>query len=169
MDFDTSALLLAWLAIAVLALAMAGLLRQVVILRTAMLPPAAGRMGPAIGSPAPQLPGIDYTEKWTVLLFADEECESCRSILSAMGAAGESTSMAEVVVLFKAGANGHRVDPERLFVNQGDLFDRLGVAVTPFAVLVDSDARIAAAEPLGSAAMLSEFRAFGTRTEGRPV
>jgi hypothetical protein len=166
MDFETSALVLAWLAIAVLAFAMAGLLRQVILLRAALLAPAAARLGPMIGSPAPALPGIDYTGKRTVLLFADEHCESCRSILGALDPAPEKP---DVVVLFKAGANGQPVAPERLFVHQSELFDRLGVDITPFAVMVGGDARIAAAEPLGSPAMLDDFRALGARTENRPA
>lgn len=169
MDFDTSAILLAWIAIAVLAFAMAGLLRQVVLLRAALIAPGAGRIGPIIGSPAPALPGIEYVGKQTVLLFADDECESCRSIIGGLGAEPENSLKAEVVVLYKGHANGQPVAPQRLFVQQSELFDQLGVNITPFAVMVDGDARIAAAEPLGSAAMLDEFRGYGTRTENRPA
>lgn len=169
MDFESSALVLAWLAIAVLALAMAGLLRQLVLLRTAVIAPAAGGLGPVFGSPAPVLPGIDYTGRRTVLLFADDECESCRSIVDALDSTGRNTSNPAVVVLFKAGAPAQPAAPERQFVHQRELFDRLGVNVTPFAVMVDGDARIVAAEPLGSAPMFDEFRANGARTESRPA
>jgi hypothetical protein len=167
MDFDTSAILLAWLAIAVLAFAMAGLLRQVVLLRSALAGSEAGGLGPGIGAPAPALPGIEYAGRRTVLLFADDKCESCRSILDALAAESEDPSMADVVVLFSGSANGHAVAPERLFVQQSELFDRLAVNVTPFALMVDADSRIVAAEPVGSAAMLDEFRTYGARTEIR--
>ena len=167
MDFDSSALVLAWVAIAVLAFAMAGLLRQVVLLREALMAVHGGGLGPVIGRPAPVLPGIDYSGKTTVLLFADDECESCQSILGALSTAADDLGAADVVVLFRVGANGHPVTPDRVFVNQSELFDQLGVNVTPFGVMVDGDARIAAAEPIGSVAMLDEFRAYAATTENR--
>jgi hypothetical protein len=167
MDFDTSAILLAWLAIAVLAFAMAGLLRQVVFLRSALAGSDAGALGPAIGASAPALPGIEYAGTRTVLLFADDGCESCRSILDALASEPDDPSMADVVVLFSGSANGHALAPDRLFVQQSELFDRLAVNVTPFALMVGADSRIVAAEPVGSVEMLDEFRSYGTRTETR--
>lgn len=163
MDFETSALILAWLAIALLALAMAGLLRQVALLRGQS--GTAIRLGPAIGQRAPELRGIDYAANETCLLFADTECESCRSIVEDLRARGDDSSLPEVVVLYRGSANGGRLAPERVFSHQEQLFERFGVSATPVGVMVDRSGRVVAAEALGSTAMFYEFCAGPTRAQ----
>jgi hypothetical protein len=55
MTFSTTALLLTWVAIGVLALAVSGLLRQIHVLMALARPAATNPVGPAVGSSVPSL------------------------------------------------------------------------------------------------------------------
>ncbi|MEU8121360.1 hypothetical protein AB0C21_21850 [Spirillospora sp. NPDC049024] len=144
MSFQNSALLLSWVAILLLALVVAGLVRQVHALSPGASRPAA--LGPAAGAPAPAFdrlgPGL--------LLFLDRDCGVCADVLAAVpsdrplhaifaGAAPEDASRPGVTVL--AG-------------EQDGLFADYRVPATPFAVLVGADGRVRAAEPVGSSEAL---------------
>lgn len=80
MTFQTSALLLSWVAILLLALVVAGLVRQVHALGQGASPRPGP--GPAPGTRAPAFerlgPGL--------LLFLDRDCGVCTDVLAAAGA-----------------------------------------------------------------------------------
>ncbi|MCO6011108.1 hypothetical protein NE236_39750 [Actinoallomurus purpureus] len=162
MSFETTALLVTWVALVLLALVVAGLVRQVhhltrgprtpdVGLATGMPAPGIDRLGPEPGRP-------------TLLLFLGDECPACHDILE------EAVGLADappIRALFLDGALD--VDPPeymRIFAGQGDLFERYQVAATPFAVLVGSDGRIRTAEPVGSVRAL---HALIAQADGRIV
>jgi len=158
MDFVTSALILAWVAILILTLAMAGLLRQVRTLSSNRTPQR--QLGPSIGTEAPPLhpgdeprPGVP-----TVALFLDPGCESCdRSLDQADKLAATTLGRLRFVAVFSAAANGHRPRRVELVEHGAEAFSRYRIPLTPFGVVVDGERRIVRAAPLGSDAALDDL------------
>lgn len=156
MDFQTAALVLSWVAIALLGLAMAGLMRQVQWL-------SAGRrslqhVGPSLGSYALALPGVDYAAagRETVVVFLADDCELCRELAPqardlALATAGDDV---RVVVARVGPERPHELGMTSISEEQLGLWR---VSVTPFAVRVGRDARIVDAAPIGSAAALRDL------------
>lgn len=152
MDFEAAALVLSWLAIAMLGLAMAGLMRQVQWLT------AGGRslqhVGPMTGSHALALPGIDYgAVRETVVVFLTHDCPLCVRITPQARALALATADQDVrVVVAKVGSD-RAGDPGTTSVSE----EQLGlwqVSVTPFAVRVGNDSRVVDAGPIESPASL---------------
>lgn len=147
MSFQNSALLLSWVAILLLALVVAGLVRQVHALGQGA--PSAG-LGPAPGTAAPAFdrlgPGL--------LLFLDRDCGVCTDVLAAAGALDRPLH-----AIF-AGPPPDPGPPPGTTVLTGEqdgLFADYRVPATPFAVLVGADGRVRAAEPVGSPEALREL------------
>ncbi|MEV4677849.1 MULTISPECIES: hypothetical protein [Actinomadura] len=147
MSFQNSALLLSWVAILLLALVVAGLVRQVHALGQGA--PSAG-LGPAPGTAAPAFdrlgPGL--------LLFLDRDCGVCTDVLAAAGALDRPLH-----AIF-AGPPPDPGPPPGATVLTGEqdgLFADYRVPATPFAVLVGADGRVRAAEPVGSPEALREL------------
>jgi len=148
MSFQNSALLLSWVAILLLALVVAGLVRQVHALSRGAPEPAG--LGPAPGTPAPAFdrlgPGL--------LLFLDRDCGVCTDVLAAAGALDRPLH-----AVF-AGPPPEEGTPPGVTVLTGEqdgLFADYRVPATPFAVLVDADGRVRAAQPVGSPEALHEL------------
>ncbi|WP_067458309.1 hypothetical protein [Actinomadura macra] len=151
MSFQTSALLLSWAAILLLALVVAGLVRQVHALSQAA--PARGAhgttaLGPAAGTRAPAFdrlgPGL--------LLFVDSECGVCTDVLATAGELG-----GPLHAIFSGAAPGTPFPGTVLDGERDGLFADYGVPATPFAVLVGEDGRVRASEPVGSPEALREL------------
>lgn len=165
MSFETSALLLAWLAILLLGLAMSGILRQLNALTTGS---AQGRLqiGPVAGSAAPLIDGI--LEEWvrpSILLFIDANCSSCAQVLpefERLAAAGEGR---DFIALFRAGSNGFANRFVRVLQNQSSAFAHFRVPATPFGVAVGSTGKILGAAPVGSELLLERFVGLVGRSE----
>lgn len=131
MSFTASALLVSWVAIALLGFALAGVLARVHRLERALggeeaVPVSIGRRL--------ALPGLDAGP--ALALFVDPGCASCDRAAATM-----------------AGDHRARVvrrddDPEAFAV--------LDVRATPFAVVADADLRIVTALPVGSPTRLAE-------------
>lgn len=140
MSFQNSALLLSWAAILLLALVVAGLVRQVHALGRGASRPAG--LGPAAGAPAPAFdrlgPGL--------LLFLDRECGVCADVLAAVPAGRPLQAIFAGPPPDEAPRPGVSV----LADEQDGLFADYRVPATPFAVLVGDDGRVRAAEPVGS-------------------
>lgn len=154
MSFQNTALLLSWAAILLLALVVAGLVRQVHALsRTA--PHHTTGLGPAPGAPAPAFerlgPGL--------VLFLDAECGVCTEVLEAA-----ATLEGPLHAVF-SGPPAGGVPPGATVLpgEQDGLFAAYGVPATPFAVLVGTDGRVRAAEPVGSPEALRELTLEATR------
>lgn len=148
MDFETAALLLSWLAIALLGLAMAGLVRQVQWLT------AGGRslqhVGPTIGSYALPLAGIDYAAaRETVVVFLTADCPLCGRIAPDATALAASTAGDDVRVIVAHVGADHVGGPGTARVSEAEL-KQWRVSVTPFAVRVGSDSRVMEAAPIES-------------------
>ncbi|MBW8482181.1 hypothetical protein [Actinomadura parmotrematis] len=147
MSFQTSALLLSWVAIALLALVVAGLVRQVHALTDGA--PRRTALGPEPGAAAP---GFDRLGPG-LLLFLDRDCGVCGEVLDAADGLGRPLH----AVFSGPAADG--LAPEiTVLAGEGEgLFTDYRVPATPFAVLVDGHGRVTASEPVGSAEALREL------------
>ncbi|WP_351237322.1 hypothetical protein [Streptomyces sp. NPDC002133] len=174
MDFTTSALIASWAAIALLALVVSGLVRQVHQLSRAQ-PYRPGRVGIAPGAAAPGLDTarLDDTAgleapaledlltpgRPALLLFLDADCSTCVQVLAEAGAwtirQGQGHDGGEAVAPqllgFCAGPapqGGEGAVPVR--GGRPELFTAYDIPATPYAVVIDADGRIARSEALGS-------------------
>ncbi|GGT33560.1 TlpA family protein disulfide reductase [Streptomyces chromofuscus] len=157
MDFTTSAVIVSWAAIALLALVVSGLVRQVHQLSRAQ-PHQPGRVGIASGASAPGLdaPGLDgivSADRTTLLLFLSADCGTCVQVLAEAGAwtARQGGDVAPRVVGLYAGPaprSGEGAVP--VLGDRAELFTAYDIPATPYAVAVDVGGRIARSEPLGS-------------------
>ncbi|MEV5572773.1 hypothetical protein AB0L06_22230 [Spirillospora sp. NPDC052269] len=147
MSFQTSALLLSWVAILLLALVVAGLIRQVHALAgTGRTAPARPATGPETGAAAPGFerlgPGL--------VLFLDRDCGVCDEVLS----------LAEppLRAVFAGPAPVAAAPGVTVLANEVDgLFDDYRVPATPFAVVLTEDGRVGRAAPVGSPDSLREL------------
>jgi hypothetical protein len=162
-SFETTALLVTWVAIALLGLAMAGLVRQVHALTSGTQQSGARELGLPAGTAAPELGRLSPdADKPTALLFLDEGCGSCTAVLDevrAIVARDDKATPVAFRVIFpgpatSAGEPGGKVS---VFTNADDLFVTYRVPAAPLAVLVDPAGRIQRYAPLGSAAALHQL------------
>jgi hypothetical protein len=166
MSFQTSALILSWVAILLLALVVSGLVRQVHALTTGAVR-RPDRLGLRPGSPAPGLdllaPGRQVP---LLLLFLSDDCRTCAEVLAEAGTHADRDGVA-IRALYSgpapAAASGQ---PVRVHGDQAPLFDRYDAIATPFAVVVDRAGRVARSEPLGSRAAL---RSLLDQVDGTPA
>jgi hypothetical protein len=147
MSFETTALLVTWVALALLALVVAGLVRQVHHLTRA--PRTPDDVGLTTGMPAPHLDRlVPQPGRPTLLLFLGDECPTCHDIFEeALGLTGAPPIRA---LFFDGALDVAPPDNMLIFARQGDLFQEYQVPATPYAVLVGSDGRVRTAEPVGS-------------------
>jgi hypothetical protein len=160
--FEQSALILAWAAILLLALAMSGLMRQIHALTSGQHGGSHRAVSPATGMVAPEIPGLDAGGR-SLLLFVDRGCSSCDQALDALAASpgnGDATRAAL-----------YRGDPpptHNAFVTLGHaepIFSALGVTVTPTAVALDEQRRVIASAPAGTPALIEQFLAYINRAQ----
>ena len=155
MSFQTSALILSWIAILLLALVVSGLIRQVHAL-SAGGGRRPGSLGPPPGSPALGVGRLAPDRRWpVVLLFLSEDCRTCAEALDEAGRTGPGG--VPLRVLYAGAAPAAAADlPVGVDARQAELFERYDVIVTPFAVVVDRSGRVVSAEPVGSRAALRD-------------
>lgn len=155
MSFQVTALLLTWVALAVLALAMSGLVRQIHVLSGRR---TSSQYGPTPGTPVADFGGLPSRDgKPLLLLFASDHCESCSQLLPLLRDLSSREQWFHAAALFAESAPIPMVDGLTVIENQRDVFDRLGVAAVPFGVWCDPQRRIASSTPLGSEEALHEF------------
>ncbi|MGW1818918.1 hypothetical protein ACWCQM_35825 [Streptomyces sp. NPDC002125] len=171
MDFTTSALIASWAAIALLALVVSGLIRQVHQLSRTQ-PHRPGRVGIAPGAQAPGLDaarpgpagldGLLAPGRVALLLFLDADCRTCGQVLAEAGAwtARQADDAATPQVLGLYANSGPKGDagsgPEGVEGavpvrdHRPELFAAYDIPATPYAVVIDPERRIVRSEPLGS-------------------
>ncbi len=153
MSFQTSALLLSWVAILLLALVVSGLVRQVHALTTGAGGTAPQRVGPVVGAPAPRFDVLAPARPGPlVLVFAGEGCRTCTTLLP--DAAGRAGPGVTVRVLYPDAVPADAPGPSGAIASvrggSAELFRVYQVVATPYAVLVGADGRVAEALPVGS-------------------
>ena len=147
MSFQTSALLVTWAVLLLLALVVAGLVRQVHALGRGV--PQAAALGPAPGAPAPAFERLGAG----LLLFLDRDCGVCAEVLEAAGALDRPFR----AVFSGPAPEGLSPGVTALTEEREGLFTAYRIPATPFAVLVDAAGRVRAAEPVGSPEALREL------------
>lgn len=170
MDFVTSALLVSWVAIALLALVVSGLVRQVHQLSRGGVTRAPGRLGVTPGSRAPHAGEVLAEGRETLLLFLSPDCRTCAEVLTEAERLDErpSTDVPQVRVVY-ADAAPTTAPTIPVFDHRPDLFTAFDAIATPFAVVVDATGRVARSEPLGSPAALRELLADSPSSQPRSV
>lgn len=156
MSFQTSALILSWIAILLLALVVSGLVRQVHALSSGAVRHRPESVGLRPGSPAPGLARLGPVPPAVplVLLFLDAECGTCAEVLAEASARADAARV-EFRALYRGDAPEHPTGlPFPALGGQAELFERYDALVTPFATVVDPAGRVRRAEPLGSRAAL---------------
>ncbi|MEH1099529.1 hypothetical protein [Micromonospora sp. CPCC 205561] len=159
MSFQTSALILSWIAILLLALTVSGLVRQVHALSSGAVqrPPRAVGLRP--GAPAPGLARLAPSAAGVplVLLFLEPDCGTCTEVLAeANGQIGRAGSEFRVLYRDTPPARAQGL-PLTVLGGQAELFERYDAIATPFATVVDPAGTVLRAEPLGSRAALRDL------------
>lgn len=162
MDFVTSALIASWIAIALLAFVVAGLVRQVHQLSRSGTggrgaPPQRAGIEP--GRPAPGIGEIAGEGRTAVLLFLSDTCSTCEQVLAVAndwveGAGGDGPVVRAVYAEPSVSAAGSAVP---VLAGRVDLFEAYDALATPYAVIVDTAGRVARSEPVGSPSALLEL------------
>lgn len=155
MSFEVSAFIVTWLMIALLALAMSGLLRQIKLL-SQRIEGGTGSPGvyPMVGRPLPELsngsaPQIG-SRRPALLVFASSDCQVCDERLAELSQlAGKHGAVADFGAVFSGSSNGARSETLKVFTQREHAFDELGIRVTPFGIVV-RNGRIVNAQHLGS-------------------
>ncbi|GIH07806.1 hypothetical protein Rhe02_58730 [Rhizocola hellebori] len=153
MGFQTSALILSWVAILLLALVVSGLVRQVHQLSsTAVRRPEP--VGLPLGAPAPAFSTLAPQSPATlVLLFLQPGCGTCAELLDEAGR--HDREALEFRALYRGQVPPEAADlPLTTLGDQADLFERYDAIATPFGVVVDQGGRVLRSEPVGSRAAL---------------
>lgn len=163
MNVDDAALVLAWIAIVLVALAVSGVVRQIRVLTAGDR--GVGRIaGPRAGSilKVQGLGGLVPEDQPLVVIFMRKGCSSCQVIAPTLSAAADQYREKYELVVAYEGARGHEylsANGRRLAVleHQDDLFNAANVFAAPYAVAVDSTGRVMASGPVGSPERVTEF------------
>ena len=149
MSFLVAVLVVTWLAIVVLALALAGLIRQVRDLAAAVR--SRGRSPLALRSDAiPSLRSTDGTSR-TVLLVVDDACTTCHLVAPEFITLASSAADTEFRVLTYAEGTRAWLDGTDIVVDvDEEAYRLLNVPWRPALVLVDADGTVLEAKPVGS-------------------
>jgi hypothetical protein len=146
MSFETTALLLTWVALVLLALVVAGLVRQVHQLTQG---PRSRELGLPVGSPAPALDAVEAEPgRATLLLFLSEDCPVCHDVFEE--ALVQSSGPATRAIFAQRAIDGEPPVNMRVLAGQEDLFTAYKVPATPYGVIVGADGSVRTAEPVGS-------------------
>jgi hypothetical protein len=157
MSFETSALLVTWVAIVLMAFVVAGLVRQVYALTTGRVRVRASEVGLSPGTSAPEFARLAAGHSGRLLLlFLSEGCGICDEVLDEVArvAGKPSRSSIGLRILYattpslksvREGGNG-----VSLLRGETKLFDEYEVPATPFAVTIDAAGHIVHSEPIGS-------------------
>jgi hypothetical protein len=164
MSYESAMFLLLWLAVGFIALALSGLTRQVRMLagvgRT-FESPRLVRMGVMVPEAIREL----QDGRPLLAIFASPDCTACQARLEQAADLAHQHQRLKWIVLFPAAASA-TADGLHVLTDQRPLFDELGVPITPYAMLIDTDGRIVSAAPAGTSEVLEDLAA---RHEGQFV
>lgn len=155
MTFELSALIATWIAIAILAFACAGLLRQIRELRADGVGIGSTRRlrqaGPPVGRPFDvEIQGWSPA-KPSVLLFVDGNCATCEMLLPHLDDVAEGLSPSiDVFAVFRSNPNGYHSTSIRVVPGGIPTFIKAGITLTPFGVVTGAAGIVLASQPVGS-------------------
>lgn len=167
MSLEVTALVLAWLAITLLALAMSGILRQVRALSIAVAGTLPRMRGPMPGIYVADVPGlVDDDARASILLFVGGGCSGCDAVLPTfLASADVANHRADHVLVCSGEPLAQPNGKVRVLSRRIDAFEALQVPATPYAVLIDERGVVASASPVGSPQMLREWLDAAVRSE----
>ncbi len=158
----TAAVVLAWVAILILALAISGLTRAVGRLATGAVGAPAAH--PLIGSQAPPIPALGPWSEPTVMVFVDPTCIVCRERIQDIKEihSGE-TNWILVTTDPSETFSDLELNGLRLIRVESPYVTFFGAYSKPFGVVIDSNGLIVAASALGNRKMLTDLVPMGSR------
>jgi hypothetical protein len=152
MEALVGAVVLAWLALIVLAFAMAGLLRQLRDVQAGLARPVAQVPGqPPVLREIPASVRPRGASAYSVVLLVDENCPICAEVapvFAQLAAAGSAALT--FVVLGRSRSERYERDERVEYVADAGGYHRLDPGWRPAIVVVDRQARTVVAEPAGS-------------------
>jgi hypothetical protein len=162
-SFALAALLVSWVAIALLVLVVGSLharLRRLERLDAAARPaPYASLLGRDLGAL------VGMAEPPRALLFVSSSCSSCARLLDEIASPSSSLSTA---IAWTDGEPPADAPAGATVLHDGArLSAELGVRVTPFALVADASGRVVRAGPVASLRSLEQFAANGSAPAGR--
>lgn len=159
MSFEATALVLAWVAILVLALALSGLIRQVraMSLRPRMVSlPSENTVGTTLSFNGSLISNGETST--TVLMFVTAGCKTCDARLGDLEKAADIESQnISIAAVFPHAANGTRRTRIKVLEHQEHVFDQMRIPVTPFGVVLSKDGVVTHAAPVGSSEALGQL------------
>jgi thiol-disulfide isomerase/thioredoxin len=161
MSFQATALLLAWIMIVLLAFALAGVVRQLHMLATGARQWVSGpRQGTRL-----EIEGLTGGRK-KVVLFADSACTSCDRVLPVFAEEAKARRSIEFAAVFRDDADGLNDPHVRVLANRSELFRRLSIPATPFAVALTGQGLVLDAYPSGSPELIRQLVALADQGGG---
>jgi len=158
MNFETAMVIALWAAMFVLALALAGVLRQVRILEDRLGNPT---VGPTVGSRLPELAtSLNETDRQAIL-FASADCGACDVVVPAFLHMATNSRDMVFRVMYDGVASVESQPGGLVAENQREVFSHLGVHVTPFLLLVDASGLVEASRAVGNVEMLRDALGVG--------
>ncbi len=156
MSFEITALLLAWIAIALLGLAMSGVLRQLHALTETR---SSRNVGPARGESLSLFADAEGTGSLTrVVLFVDADCDACAQLLPHFSALARRYAELDFALISSGTFNDALLSERvRLYTDQSGAFERYRILVTPFGIVLDGEGKVVEALPIGSMEMLTDL------------
>jgi hypothetical protein len=165
MSFTTSALLLAWVAIALLAFTVAGLIRHVLMMRAGYVRPSSD-VGPQRGIAAPRFDTAEPDfRRDTLLLFLNDGCAACNDVAAAVRAVVGSVGF-DALAIFPRQSGPLKTNGIPKLEHEAAAFERYRIPAVPFGVLVDSDGVVTDAGAVGSIPALKRFVTAARKEEG---
>lgn len=162
MSFQATALTLSWVAIALLALGMSGLVRQVRLLsdRPVESPTAPGSS--LVGGVAPRIAAQERSwSRPTILLFVTSDCDVCEARLADLekAAIGHDDELGFAAVYQGQPSDRLDVTSDLVEIYAGDdaAFDDYQIPITPYGVVVGTDGVVREARRVGSAGAVQEL------------
>lgn len=155
MSFETSALILAWMVIALLALALGGMLRHLRQL-TMMVGAQPRRLrGPVLGSTFPLTVRTTSNGSRQFFVFLTSPCGTCESLAPEIRTA--VSDGVSITTLFRDGPPSYDLGEAVVLDHQWPLFESLQINRTPYIVAVDEQQRIVMSQSVGSSAALRQM------------
>lgn len=138
MDVQAAALILAWVAIIILALAVAGILHRFQGTPASTLSsPEPHRASFVTGQRLPQTSQLVVTDTGThVLLFLSPDCVTCQEVMASASEQMPKMGVAEITACFRSSRTLTAPQNVRVVSGAAEDFDRFGVALTPYAVVL---------------------------------